>query len=333
MSDAFLIGAFVLAGLVSLGTSWILVSRIERIGARLGFSEALLGLLAALAADAPDITAAVAATSGHRARIGAGVVLGSNVFNLAALLGLAAIAARRIALHRRVIALEALVALPVAAAALAVVTGALSAWIGLVVVGAVVGLYALVMGLPRERWRWLRLPASWSGWLQTAIVEEEMELEVAIHPARARRIDFAVAAASVVVVIGASVAMEEAASKFGTRHGISAVVVGGLILAGVTSVPNAVAAVYLALRGRGAATLSTAMNSNALNVLAGLMIPGTAVGIAASSGAVTLVAGWYLGLTALALGVAYVSRGLRLSHGLLIVGAYAAFTAVLLTST
>lgn len=49
--------ATLLAAAVSLSTSWLLVSRLERIGARVGLSEALLGMVAALAADAPEITA------------------------------------------------------------------------------------------------------------------------------------------------------------------------------------------------------------------------------------------------------------------------------------
>ena len=59
MSDA-LLGIVFLAGVIfSLGFSWVLVVSLERVGARLGLSEGLLGLLAALAGDAPEITAAV----------------------------------------------------------------------------------------------------------------------------------------------------------------------------------------------------------------------------------------------------------------------------------
>ncbi len=94
--------AFVLGAAVSLGSSWVLVSRIERMGNRLGVTEAMLGLIAALAADAPEITSAVSALIGHQQEIGSGVVVGSNVFNLAALLGLGAVAAGWVALHRRV---------------------------------------------------------------------------------------------------------------------------------------------------------------------------------------------------------------------------------------
>ena len=78
---------FALAACVSLATSWLLVSRLERVGERLGLSEALLGMVAALAADAPEITSAITALVNHQQRIGAGVVIGSNVFNLAGLLG------------------------------------------------------------------------------------------------------------------------------------------------------------------------------------------------------------------------------------------------------
>ena len=67
--------------------------------------------------------------------------------------------------------------------------------------------------------------------------------------------------------------MERAASALGSRFAVPEIVVGGLVLAAVTSLPNAVAAVYLAARGRGAATLSTALNSNTLNVVVGLLIP------------------------------------------------------------
>ena len=69
---------------------------------------------------------------GDQARIGAGVVIGSNVFNLAALLGLGAVLAGGIAMHRTVVVMEGVVALWVAAVCLVVIVGLLSPAIGLV---------------------------------------------------------------------------------------------------------------------------------------------------------------------------------------------------------
>src|SRR6476646_4470962 len=115
--------AFGLGAAVSLATSYLLVTRLERIGERLGLSEALLGLLAALAADAPEITSAVTALAQHQQKVGAGVIIGSNVFNLAALLGLGALVAGRIALHRNVVLLGGAVGLWVALICLVTTTG------------------------------------------------------------------------------------------------------------------------------------------------------------------------------------------------------------------
>ena len=75
VSTALRLLIFAAGVVVSLGASWILVSRLERLGHRLGFSEALLGMLAAFAADTPEITTAVTALAGHDRRVGAGVVL------------------------------------------------------------------------------------------------------------------------------------------------------------------------------------------------------------------------------------------------------------------
>lgn len=333
MSDLLLGGVFVLAAAASLGASWVLVARLERVGARLGLSEALLGMLAALAADAPEITAAVTALVRHNPHIGAGVVIGSNVFNLAALLGLAGVVAGQVALHRRVIELAGAVALWICATTLAVVTDVFSPLAGLLVALVVLAPYAVILGVRHERLARLRLPAVWTGWLIAAISEEELELEVAFHPRRGRARDALIATGAVVVVVGASIAMERAASELGTRHAVPGVVIGALVLAAVTSLPNAVAAVYLAARGRGAAVLSTALNSNTLNILAGLLIPTTILGLGAPSPETTFVAVSYVAMTVLALVCAYLNRGLHRGAGVLIIAAYLAFAVVLLTTT
>ena len=135
----------------------------------------------------------------------------------------------------------------------------------------------------------------------------------------------AIAAGSLVIVVAASVTMERAASALGSRFAVPEIVVGGLVLAAVTSLPNAVAAVYLAARGRGAATLSTALNSNTLNVVVGLLIPGALIGLGRPSGQTVLTAVWYVGLTAVVLAAAYRDRGIWRATGLLVIAAYIVF--------
>lgn len=324
------IGAFAAAAVISLGTSWVLVTRLERLGERLGFSEALLGLLAALAADAPEITSAVTALVRHQRAVGSGVVIGSNVFNLAALLGLGAVVAGRIGLHRKVVALGGAVALWTALVCVVCVAGLVPVGLGLALVLAVLVPYVVLLGVDHTRITRLRLPPRWSTWLVSAVVEEESELTVAIRPRRGRGRDAVVAVVGLVVIVGSSVVMERAASTVGGEHRIAGIVVGGLVLAAVTSLPNAVAGVYLATRGRGAAMLSTTLNSNTLNVVLGLLLPATVIGLARPSGAETLIAVWYGALTVVTLVFAYAGRGLRRWHGWIIVAGYLGFGVSLL---
>jgi cation:H+ antiporter len=319
---------FVAGAVLCLGTSWVLVAKLEMVGERFGFSEALLGLVAALAADTPEITAAVTALSRHERAVGAGVVIGSNVFNLAALLGLGAVVAGRLDLHRKVVLLGGAVAIWMATVCLVTVTRVVDPDLGLALVLTVLVAYtALLAG--RTWVGRIGVPRTWRQWLASAVDEEELELVVAIRPKRARPRDTVVAAIALGVVVGAAIAMERGASTLGRHYAVPGVIIGGLVLAAVTSLPNAVAAVYLASKGRGAAAFSTALNSNTLNVVAGLVLPATFLGLASPSGQTVLVTATYLGLTALTLALCYVDRGLRRSAGWLILVAYAAFVACL----
>jgi len=330
MSAAIGVAAFAAGAVVSLATSWLLVSRLERVGERLGLSEALLGIVAALAADAPEVSAAVSAMASGEQRLGAGVVIGSNVFNLAALLGLGAVVAGRIGLHRKVVLLSGTVAMGVAGVCLAVVLGVVPPAAGCLLGLFILVLYAVALGASGQRLARLRVPRPWITWLRSAVTEEEAELESAIRPAPARWPDVIVAGGSLVIVVAASVTMERAAAALGNRFAVPEIVVGGLVLAAVTSLPNAVAAVYLAARGRGAATLSTALNSNTINVVIGLLVPAALLGLGRPSDQTILAAAWYIGLTAAVLGFAYRDRGIWRVTGILVIAAYVVFAASVL---
>jgi cation:H+ antiporter len=317
--------AFVVGALVCLGTSWVFVSKLEMIGERFGYSEASLGLLAALAADTPEITAAVTALTRHQRAVGAGVVIGSNVFNLAALLGLGALVAGRLHLHRKVVVLGGAVALWMAGVCLITVTRVVDPVAGLVLVLVVLVAYIVILVGRRKVLGRIGLPPSWVAWLTTAVEEEELELLVAIRPAPARPRDTGVAVIALGVVVASAVAMERGASVLGQHYRVSGVIIGGLVLAAVTSLPNAVAAVYLASKGRGAAAFSTALNSNTVNVVAGLVLPATILGLARPSGQTVFITAAYVGLTVLTLALAFFGRGLRRGAGGLIVASYVAF--------
>ncbi|HVA61008.1 MAG TPA: hypothetical protein VNG13_10815 [Mycobacteriales bacterium] len=318
------IAAFAGGGVVSLGASVVLVTRLERVAERLGMSEALLGLLAALAADAPEITTAAAALGQHRPSVGIGVALGSNVLNLAALVGLGALVAGRIRLHRRVALLDGAVALWMVVVTLLAVGRVVAAGVALGLALAVFVPYVVGCGLGS------RVPARRPlRWLSRAFREETEDFATALRPRPGSWPDAGLAVVAVLVVVAASLTMEHAAVRLGDRWQIAGIVVGGIVLAAVTSLPNIVAGVYLATRGRGAASLSTALNSNAINVVAGLLLPATITGLGAGSRGGWIVAGGYAGLTVVVVGVSLAAGGIGRRAGGAIIAGYLGLVALL----
>src|SRR3954466_2579723 len=76
---------------VTLAAAAFFARRLDRVGLRLGLPETLLGLLTPLAGDAPETASAIAALVKGENSVGVGVILGSNVFNLAAMVGFSAL--------------------------------------------------------------------------------------------------------------------------------------------------------------------------------------------------------------------------------------------------
>lgn len=319
---------FVIAALVTLASSTLLVTRLERVGQRLGLTQAMLGLVTALAANAPEITSAITALARGQREIGVSVVLGSNVFNLAALLGLGTIVAKKIDLHRRVLLIVGGVSTSVAVVSLGAVTKTLPIWLSLALMLTVFVPYVVLAARP-DALGLLRVTNRVRSFLNETIQEEESEIAGAIHPKRGDGRDVSLAAVALVVVVLSSIVMEHSATSMGVRLGWSSIIIGGVVIAGVTSLPNAVAAVYFASRGQGAVLLSEALNSNNLNAIIGFMIPAAVVGLHSANSPALTVAYFYLGLTVGSLTLAYAGRGLRRWSGGVIIATYAVFVIVL----
>src|SRR6201995_5366090 len=138
--------------LMLLASAWC-ARRLDRVGLQLGLPEALLGLLTALAADAPEISSAIAALVQNEHAVAVGVVVGSNAFNLAAVLGVSAVVTGRGRTRDEALEIEAFVGLWLLAVMLAVVAGGLGATVGAVLVAVVVVPYValLAAGPPLAR--------------------------------------------------------------------------------------------------------------------------------------------------------------------------------------
>jgi cation:H+ antiporter len=328
MSQAALLFAASLA--VSVGSSLVLARALDRIGTSLRITDGLLGILTALGADAPEISTAATAMVTNHASVGVGVVLGSNVFNLAGLVGLSALLAGQVRIGRRAALLEGTAALLVAGLAVLLVVGVLPPVAAAVLVVAVLVPYVWLASQRPSHLRRVGPHGAVQEWVSRAAVETQRAAR-SDHRARAATWrDVAIVPPALACVILASIGMVRAAVAAGDRLSISQAVMGTLVLAVLTSIPNALAAVRLALHGRGAAVISEAFNSNSANVLAGLCIPAAALGLGGRGGVGELTAWWAFAITAFTVWLIAAGRGIGRAAGAGIVLVYAAFVAVVI---
>jgi cation:H+ antiporter len=294
---------FVASLVATLGAAAVFADRLDGLGERLGLPEALVGLLAAVGADAPELATAIVALATGSHSVGFGVVVGSNMFNLAAMLGLSAILCGSVQIGRRALALEGGVALAVTGAIVLLAFGVVPAWAALALSIAVLVPYAFV-----------------------AFRREPAPAQPQHHEHVDGRTFWLLAPAVGVIVLG-SFGMVHAGLRLGHAAGLSDVVIGVLVLAVVTSLPNAYTGVRLGLARRGPALVSETMNSNTINLVGGLAIPALFVGVS-SGGLARLDGVWLLIATAIALLLLRPRRGATRAGGVLLVALWVAFAVV-----
>ncbi len=337
LSTLAVVGIVVVALIATVGASELLIRGIRRLARNLGLIGGLVGLLVALGADSPEIASAIAATANGSASTGAGIVVGSNVFNVAVLLAAGTLAAGSIRIHRAAVVIDAGVAIAVTAILGAGVLGtpAPIVWALLVVV---FGPYVAYLWLPPAAIARSPLPETVRSFLARASGEADIEgdeIETALEgdsrsgaPSRSWSLVVLVGPALVVIVIGA-VLLVRSALTLGSRYEVPTVLVGVIGLAAATGLPNVYAATRLAMDGRGAAVVSETFNSNTLNVIAGIALPMIfvpALPAAIPHGYVV----WLLGITMLAL--LLLVRGIGRRGAALLLFVYAGFVAYTLVT-
>jgi cation:H+ antiporter len=311
-------GAFV----VTVASSVVLAREVDRIGERLGFSEALLGIVTAIGADAPEIASAVAAIVAGHEETGLGVVVGSNVFNLAGLLGLSALIAGPVLIHPHGLALTGGVAIAVAVVGALVAVGTLPGVAALVLALLALAPYVVLSALHSQARA--RLP----GFLREAVAEEQQDARRDEFARPATGIDALAVVPALAAVVGGAYGMVAAAQSLADRWDVSDIVVGALVLAALTSIPNLIAALRLARHGRGAACVSESLNSNNANILVGLCIPAVILGLGSASGIEIFAVCWMVGMTAVAVALGF-GRGLTRREGVALVALYVVFAVVI----
>ena len=326
MTPAPAIAVFLVSIAVMLAAAAVFASRLDHIGLRLGLPEALLGLLTALAADAPEISSAISALVQHEHAVAVGVVVGSNAFNIAAMLGLSAVVTAHVRARHETLELEAFVGLWLLAVTLAIVAGGIGGIAGGVLIAAVTVPYVGLLAAGPRITRRLRLGAVESRFVGRSFGEPHVPAPGLDSRTEALGLLFILAGALAVIVAG-SVAAVRAATDLAHDWSVPKAIVGVIVLAILTSLPNAWTGVRFGLQGRGSALMSETLNSNSINIVAGLALPAALGTFGAFSHLDVFDVAWLLGMTAAALVLFGRRGGARRSAGVFLIVLYAAFLA------
>jgi len=327
MTPAAAIPVFLVSIGVMLAASAVFAGRLDHIGLRLGLPETVLGLLTAVAADAPEISSAISAIVQNEHAVAVGVVVGSNAFNLAAMLGLSAVVTGRVRARHEALELEGFVGLWLIGVALAVAVGAIGARAGSLLVAAVVVPYVILLAAGPRLARRLRLGAAESRFVHRSFGEAHRRARPLDSRREAMQLVLVLVAALAVIVAG-SVGAVRGATDLAHAWSVPQALVGVTVLAILTSLPNAWTGVRFGLQQRGSALISETLNSNSINIVFGLALPAALGAFGAFSGLAIFDLAWLFGMTTAALVLFGRRDGAGRSAGGLLILLYAVFFAV-----
>src|SRR5436190_8951927 len=327
MTPALAAPLFVASIALMLLASAVFARRLDHIGLRLGLPETLLGLLTALAADAPEVSSAISALVQHERAVAVGVVVGSNAFNIAAMLGLSAVVTARVRARHEALELEAFVGLWMIGVATAVAAGALGSTTGTVLVAVVAVPYVVLLAAGPRITRRLRLGREESRFVERSFGEPHRRVQPLDSRREAAQLVCVLLVALCLIVAG-SVGAVRSATELADRWSLPQALVGVIGLAILTALPNAWTGVRFGLQRRGSALMSETLNSNSINVVAGVAIPAALGTLTVFSGLDVFGLAWLFGMTVAALVLFGKRDGAGRGAGVFLIALYAVFVVV-----
>jgi cation:H+ antiporter len=319
--------AFLVSLLAMLGAAQLFAGRLDRLGLSLGLPEALLGLLTALAADSPEVASAVAALVRGEHDVAVGVVVGSNAFNIAAMLGVSAIVAVGIRARRESVVIEGFVGLWVTGVMCVLLAGGIGAALGLALIALVVVPYVVLLAVGPRGVRRRHVPVV-GHFLRRSFGEGHMAPRKPPSREEALLRLLLLLLLDLVVIVGSSSLLVASSVDLANAWGIPHAVLGVLVLAVLTSLPNAVTGVRFGLRGRGSALVSETLNSNSINLIVGIAIPAAIVSLGTLGNLGVFDVAWLVVMTVVALALFARRGGVGRGGGILLVLLYGVFVVV-----
>ncbi|MCA9280584.1 MAG: calcium/sodium antiporter [Phycisphaeraceae bacterium] len=306
-------------GLLTLGAELLVRGSIE-VARRAGLSSFFIGLtIVGFGTSTPELAASMAAALRGQGDIAVGNVVGSNIFNIAVILGIAALVCPipvKVAAVRRE---GFIVVLACAAPFAALLTGGRIGRVlgGVMVAGLVAYLHSAYRIGKRDAQRELLA---------------ELETEIGIAPTKkATPILWSIvflAAGLALLVLGARV-LVDSATTIARGAGISELVIGLTIVAAGTSMPELATSAVAAMRRQPDIAVGNVLGSNIFNILGILGVTCVVTPQTVARQVFVLDAPVMLGLSVLVLPLMFSASRLSRAEGVALLAAYGGYLAAL----
>lgn len=289
-SVPLLLLAFAAALLVAMAASAWFTRILETLCDRLGFSIGLLSFLSAMGANIPNYAASLFAFAEGQARVGIAIILGSNIYNLAIILGLSTFApptghglplrkagrdVRLVTLYTLAIALLTLLVLalledapPDGGSHLTVAVASTLTLTNLLTLGVFGALVSHALRRVPHASEELSGEADPPASVETA---EDIAPNTTVLGDTPRSIVTALFA--LLIALGGVIIMVQAGQAIALDVHFSPVLLGLVVLAVATSLPNTVVAFTMARSNRFAACVEEVLTSTNINAVLGSTLP------------------------------------------------------------
>ena len=235
-------------GLIALvGGAELLVRGASRLAQSFGISPLVIGLtIVAFGTSAPEMTVSIGAVLGGRTELAFGNAIGSNVFNVLGILGMAAIITP-LSVHIQLIRQEAPILIGSAMLLLVLsLDGNIGSFDALLLAGLLVGYTVFLIVQSRAE---PSTPAEQDG-----------------RPS-SRSVQIAFVIGGLILLVGGAQALVSAAVHFARAFGVSEVIIGLTIVAVGTSLPEVAASVMAAFKGERDIAVGNVVGSCIFNLL------------------------------------------------------------------
>ena len=313
-----LIVLLIISLIIVIKSADVFVDNLVDIGGALGISQIILGVTAAaIGTSLPEFGSAMIASLSGSVDIGVGTVIGSNIWNIAGILGISAIAAGIIRTDSSGINRDGLMTLATGIILIIFMLFGDINWIASVIM---IALYMFYL------WRLIKSQKEYKkGKIKEEITYESHEKK----PIDKKKIGFVILGLAGLIV-GCRILVYSGV-ELARIAGIPEMIMGLFTLAIGTSIPELVVTLSSAMKGLHELSIGTVLGSNTFNILIGIGIPALFIDIPVEKLSLTFDAPVMIFVTILLLLLVKRSGKLTRNGGIILLATYISYAAIRLT--